>query len=216
MSLLSDNDDPVLISALEHYVYCPRQCALIHVEQVYDENVYTLQGSHLHARADEVMTTLEGGTRVERALPLWSAVHGLLGRADVVEFRPDGTVYPVEYKRGARRQRAHDDVQLCAQALCLEEMLGVTVTGGAIFYHTSRRQREVALDDPELRRHTRAVIAAVRDLLLTGTMPPPVNDDRCENCSLIEACRPQLLQAAARRDARDALFTVSPEEEDEA
>src|ERR671921_686889 len=120
-------EDIVLISALEHYSYCPRQCALIHVERVFDENVFTLRGRRAHERADAPNTTGENGVRIERALPLWSDELGLNGRADVVEFPADGGIVPVEYKHGPRRERKHDDLQLCAQALCLEEMLGARV-----------------------------------------------------------------------------------------
>ena len=117
------DEDYVPISALEHYSYCPRQCALIHAEQVYDENVFTLRGNRMHERADEHSTRIENGVRMERALPLWSDNLGLVGKADIVEFEGDGTVRPVEYKPGARPVTIHDDIQVCAQALCLEEML---------------------------------------------------------------------------------------------
>src|SRR5438132_1229994 len=107
------DEDRVLISAIEHYSYCPRQCGLIHVECVFDENVFTLRGREAHRRThDEALTAWEDGVRVERGLPLWSARLGLTGKADVVEFHPDGRVYPVEYKHGPRRANAHDELQL--------------------------------------------------------------------------------------------------------
>lgn len=194
-SLSYDEDDIILISAIEHYSYCPRQCGLIHLEQVYEENVFTLQGNALHERADEALTTLEEGKRVERALPLWSDRHGLLGKADVVEFYPDGRVWPVEYKRGAKRQRRHDDLQLCAQALCLEEMLGVPVPRGTIFYHASRASREVEITG-ELSGETLRVVEAIRAMLRASNLPPPPNDARCAGCSLRDACRPEMICAA--------------------
>ncbi|MGY4706961.1 CRISPR-associated protein Cas4 [Candidatus Bipolaricaulota sp. J31] len=123
----------VPISALQHYVYCPRQCALIHVEQIWEENIYTLRGRRAHERVEIPEGIVREGVRVEYALPLWSQRLGLVGRADVVEF-PDGVPYPVEHKVGPRRARHADEVQLCAQALCLEEMLGVRVPKGALFY----------------------------------------------------------------------------------
>jgi CRISPR-associated exonuclease Cas4 len=141
-----DEAEIVPISALEHYAYCPRQCALIHIEQVYEENVYTLRGVALHERVDQAASAWDEGLRLEYALPLWSVRLGLIGRADVVGFLPDGTPYPIEYKSGKRKVKYHDDVQLCAQAMCLEEMLGVAVPRGAIYYHASRRRREVTFD----------------------------------------------------------------------
>src|SRR5438045_1925823 len=110
------DDDWVMISGIEHYSYCPRQCALIHVEQVVDENLFTLRGTRAHERADEATWEMDGTTRIERALPIWSERLGITGRTDVVEFRADGSLYPVEYKHGPRKVRKHDDLQLCAQA----------------------------------------------------------------------------------------------------
>lgn len=107
-------DDPIPISALQHYLYCPRQCTLIHVEQTYDENLYTLRGNRVHERAHEPEREMVAGIRLERALPLYSETLGFVGVADVVEFLADGTPYPVEYKAGARKKRDADDVQLCA------------------------------------------------------------------------------------------------------
>src|SRR5438552_3319316 len=118
-----DTDNPIMISALEHYSYCPRQCALIHQEQTFSENLYTLRGRAVHEQVDEPEAVVEKGVRVERALPLWSNRLGLVGKADVVEFRGE-TPYPVEYKHGPPREKEHDELQLCAQALCLEEMTG--------------------------------------------------------------------------------------------
>ena len=204
------DDDIILISAIEHYAYCPRQYALIHLEQVYEENVFTLRGSAEHERADEATTTLEEGRRVERALPLWSEEYGLLGKADVVEFHPDGSVSPVEYKHGAKRQRRHDDLQLCAQALCLEEMLGVTIAAGAIFYHGSQRRREVPIS-PALRAATAEAITAIRALARSGVTPPPVNDARCERCSLNAVCQPELL-GEAHAVTGDPLYRLPAEE----
>ncbi len=127
--------DPIMISALEHYSYCPRQCSLIHVEQTFDENIYTMRGQALHRRVDEVKSEYQEGVRIERALPLWSHRLGLIGKADVVEFHGK-TPYPVEYKHGPRRKKEHDDLQLCAQAICLEEMTGEEAPKGAIFHHS--------------------------------------------------------------------------------
>ena len=194
-----------MISALEHHSYCPRQCALIHVEQVFDENLYTLRGRRMHERVDEAGSAFEDGLRVERGLPLFSERLGLIGKADVVEFGADGTPYPVEYKSGPRRQTKHDDVQLCAQALCLEEMLEREVPEGAIFHHAARRRRRVAFDH-ELRSLTERIVVEVREVLASGAMPPPVADARCPKCSLYDACMPFAL-AGVEGEAR-SLFDL--------
>ena len=192
--------DPIPISALQHFRYCPRQCALIHIEQTYDENLYTLRGNRVHEKAHEPERELIAGVRLERALPLYSERLGLIGKADIVEFLPGGTPYPVEYKAGARKKREADDVQLCAQALCLEEMLNVTIPEGSIYYDRSRRRRVVPFTDA-LRRTVHETIAAVRALYDRATLPEPVADERCRACSLIDACMPFELQQPRLPDA---------------
>ena len=195
MNAQSD-DDSIMISALRHYGYCPRSCALIHIEQTFDENLYTLRGRTVHQQVDEVESVSEHGVRVERAMPIWNRRLGLIGKADVVEFHAD-VPYPVEYKHSPRRQREHDDLQLCAQAICLEEMTGQVVSRGAIFHHKSRRRREVIFT-PELRRQVEEAVTAIRSLLADKRLPLPVNDQRCEKCSLKEACMPQVLEERSR------------------
>ncbi len=197
----AEEQEVVMISALQHYSYCPRQCALIHVEQVFDENLYTLRGKRVHERADDPESALEVGVRVERGLALFSERLGLVGKADVVEISQDGTPYPVEYKSGPRRGSKHDDVQLCAQAMCLEEMMGCGVPRGAIYHYASRRRREVVFDG-DLRSLTEETVRAVRRMLLAGSVPPPVADARCPKCSLFDACMPFALAAAV--DAKEA------------
>ena len=192
--------DPIPISALNHYAYCPRRCALIHVEHVFEENVYTMRGHDLHERTDTPEESgWEENVRVERALPLWSARLGLVGKADVVEFRRL-TPYPVEYKSGRLREFENDDLQLCAQAICLEEMMGRPVPRGAIYHHSSRRRREVEFTDP-LRREVELAAAAIRKILNEQTLPPPVNDSRCRHCSLKESCMPAVVGEQARAAA---------------
>lgn len=190
---MDDVPDPIAISALQHWCYCPRQCALIHQEQAFAENVHTLRGQAVHARADTPGLEIRPGLRVERALPIWSDRLGLIGKTDVVEFALDGTPYPVEYKHGSRNKAAHiaacDDLQLAAQALCLEEMTGRPVAEGALYYASSRRRREVSIS-PVLREHVETAVIAVRTMLQSGHMPPPVDDDRCRACSLIDLCQP--------------------------
>ena len=193
------DDDPIMISALEHWSYCPRQCALIHVEQTFDENLYTLRGQAVHKRVDEPESEIVDGVRVERAVPLWSKRLGLIGRADVVEFH--GVVpYPVEYKHGPRREQEHDDLQLCAQAICLEEMTGKAVPDGAIYHHSSRRRREVTFT-ADLRDRVAEVVTQIRAMIQAKTIPPPVNDARCKHCSLSEACMPSVIGERQRAEA---------------
>ncbi|MEO7862776.1 MAG: CRISPR-associated protein Cas4 [Nitrospirales bacterium] len=200
-------DDPIMISALEHWSYCPRQCALIHVEQTFDENLYTLRGRAVHKRVDEPMVEEQAGMRIERALPLWSKSFGLVGKGDVVEFHGE-TPYPVEYKHGPHREQEHDDLQLCAQALCLEEMTGQSVPRGAIYHHSSRKRREVEFT-AVLRARVVEVTGAIRAMLKATRLPPPVNDHRCTHCSLQESCMPSVIDEGRRASAvvRD-LFTI--------
>lgn len=184
--------DPIPISALQHWMYCPRQCALIHVEQVFADNVHTARGNAVHALVDEPGYELKRGAKVERSLPLWSDRIGLIGKADVVEFHPDGSVFPVEFKHGPKRKHTHDDIQLAAQATCLEEMLGKPVTRGAIYHASSKRRREVDIDEG-LRLLVQLTTHAVRAAIAAGTLPPPVNDERCEHCSLKTICQPEVM-----------------------
>lgn len=209
---MSDEDAEqvvIPVSAINQYAYCPRRCALIHVEQTFDDNLYTMRGKALHERTDrEEESGWEEGVRVERALPLCSKRLGLIGKADVVEFYGE-TPYPVEYKSGPNRRFENDDIQLCAQAMCLEEMLSRTVERGAIFHHKSRRRREV-LFTPALRIRVEEVVTAIRAMLGDKILPSPVNDQRCEHCSLSEACMPSVIgeQQRAAAVVRN-LFVVS-------
>lgn len=206
--------DAIAISALQHYSYCPRQCALIHVEQAWDENVYTLRGQAVHEQVDTPESRAEGAVRVERALPLYSRRLGLVGRADVVEFLPDGTPFPIEYKHGPRRARQHDDLQVAAQAICLEEMLGRPVPRGAIFHHSSRRRREVAIT-AALRTTVEEMVPEIRALLAGGRLPPPVADGRCKECSLLDICQPALIAGGARLHVLRKTLYESDDDEDE-
>lgn len=195
-------DDPIMLSALQHWSYCPRQCALIHLEQAFDENVHTMRGNAAHERVDDPGFETFEGVRAERALPVWSDRLGLIGKCDVVEFHPDGRIYPVEYKHGKKREKSHDDVQLAAQAMCLEEMTDKVITQGAIYHHGSRRRREVVIT-LELRQQVEETIAAIRTMLNAGKLPPPANDARCKECSLKEICQPQVI---AEQTTQRALF----------
>jgi len=187
-----ESADPIMLSALEHYSYCPRQYALIHIEQAFDHNVHTKRGDAVHTHVDEAGVELREGVRIERALPVWSERLGLIGKCDIVEFDRDGVPYPIEYKHGVKRVKAHDDLQLAAQALCLEEMTGKPVPKGAIYHFSSRRRREVATNE-SLRLKVAETIAAIRLIIQSGALPPPVNDKRCDQCSLKEICQPSVI-----------------------
>lgn len=204
------DDDLIAMSALEHYAYCPRQFALIHIESVWDENVFTLKGEQLHEHMDEPVVETRAGLRIERALPVWSDRLGLVGRCDIVEFLPDGTPYPVEAKPSKTTRRICHDVQVCAQGMCLEEMYGVPVPAGAVSYLGSHRRREIALT-PDIRRTVETMLAEMRELIRTGTTPPPANDRRCPNCSLIDACVPEVLAQARAARIERALYRPEPE-----
>jgi CRISPR-associated exonuclease Cas4 len=190
------DDDPLPLSALQHYLFCPRQCALIHVERLWAENVATVEGRLLHERSDKPGAERRRGVRVVQAMPLRSLLLGVAGVADLVELRRDGAgwrAFPVEYKRGRPKDHRADEVQLCAQAICLEEMLGRPVPEGALFYGAQRRRQPVAFD-AELRALTARVAKEARAMLAAGRTPPPVYDPkRCDSCSLIELCRPRRL-----------------------
>jgi CRISPR-associated exonuclease Cas4 len=206
-----DEPDPLPLSALQHWAYCPRQCGLIHLEQAFDDNLHTLRGNAVHAQVDRPGVEVRRGLRVERALPLFSDVLGLVGKADTVEFESDGTPYPVEYKHGSRHKAvdiaACDDLQLAAQALCLEEMTGRAVPEGALFYARSKRRRTVLID-PALRQRVVATAAEVRAMLAAGRLPAPTTDARrCRGCSLRDRCQPEALaRIAAGADDADDLF----------
>ncbi len=206
------DEDSVPLSALEHWSYCPRQCCLIHAEQAFEENVHTLRGQAVHQRVDEPGAEAGiDGRRVVRAMPLWCDRLGLVGKADVVEFLADGTPYPVEYKHGKKREKLHDDLQLAAQAMCLEEMTGRPVPFGAIYHATSHRRREVTIS-VALREAVEETVQAIRAVLPRLTLPPPVNDARCRNCSLIDLCQPEVL-AEKERQARIAKSLFVPDGE---
>jgi CRISPR-associated exonuclease Cas4 len=183
--------DPIPISALQHFAYCPRQAALIHLDGVWSDNPFTMRGHLLHKRADQPGSDVRDGVRIERALPLFSHRLNLAGRADAVEFHPDGHVVPIEYKSGHRRARHADDVQLCAQAMCLEEMLQTTVPEGAIFHAPQRRRRRV-LFTGALRTTVERAVAELTAILSRTTLPSPVYDRRCRDCSLRRLCLPEL------------------------
>lgn len=210
MSAISSEESPVMLSALQHYLFCPRQCALIHVEGVWSENFLTASGRQLHERVDRRGGETRRDVHLATALRLVSNRLGLTGIADMVEFHrqdvpedANGQIvaarlsgrsgcwrpFPVEYKRGTPKSHRADEVQLCAQALCLEEMLGVSIAAGALFYGKTRRRADVVFD-PELRSLTETVSNKVHALIRIGSTPPPVLTKSCQACSLVDICRP--------------------------
>jgi len=193
--------DPIPLSALQHAVYCLRQAALIHLERMWAENRYTAAGDILHVAANRPGQRRVRSVRRVSSLPVASARLGLAGIADMVEFvkTEDGreTPLPVEYKRGKPKAHRADEVQLCAQGLCLEEMFAVPVPEGALYYGETRRRVGVAFD-AELREITERTAAELRAVLASGATPPPTpHKSRCRACSLLDLCRP----AAVRRSA---------------
>jgi CRISPR-associated exonuclease Cas4 len=217
--------DLLPLSALQHLLFCERQCALIHLEGAWAENRYTAEGRHLHEVADSAVGESRAGVRTARGLALQSLRLGLSGRADVVELHPASTgpatpgvapgavlpglpgrwwPFPVEYKRGKPKSGPADEVQLCAQALCLEEMLDVEVPEGALFYGKTRRRHEVRFTT-ELRRLTEQTAAQLHALFERRVTPAPVNDARCRRCSLVDLCLPSAPARSAARYLRTAI-----------
>ncbi|MCX7718207.1 MAG: CRISPR-associated protein Cas4 [Candidatus Sumerlaeaceae bacterium] len=206
-------DDLLPISALQHLAFCERQWALIYVEQVWEDNRLTAEGRVLHEVVDGSGYETRHGIRTARSLPLRSLRLGLVGRADVVEFHcvgppeavcehsgalgfrlPAGRweAYPIEFKRGRPKRDVCDEVQLCAQALCIEEMLGVTVPKGALFYGQTRHRTEVVFS-LDLRKKTEALTERLHALWQECRTPPPVPEPKCRNCSLVDICMPSAL-----------------------
>lgn len=202
------SEDQLLpISALQHLLFCERQCALIHIEQTWDENRLTAEGRIMHDNVHNGEDESRGNIRIARGLRLRSLRLGLTGQADVVEFHRSVICdsqsaiapatadawqpFPIEYKRGKPKANSCDEVQLCAQALCLEEMLACTIPAGALFYGISKRRQDVQFDEP-LRKQVEATSARLHLLLQSGLTPPAVYEKKCEHCSLKQACLPEM------------------------
>jgi CRISPR-associated exonuclease Cas4 len=195
-ALMYAEDELLPISALQHLLFCERRCALVHVDNVWAENRYTAEGRVLHERAHEASSEWRDGVRIVRGLRLRSLRLGLIGIADVVEFR-DGVPFPVEYKRGKPKTNACDEVQLCAQAMCLEEMLGCKIASGALFYGKTRRRKDVALDET-LRALAEHSAKRLHGLVKAGRIPAAIYEPKCESCSLQDVCMPELQRSAVR------------------
>ena len=213
-----DDDDLLSISALQHLEFCRRRCALVHIDGLWAENAQTAEGRTLHERVHSSGGDNVAGVRVARGLRLCSRELGLSGVADVVEFRlvagggdcavpgavlPDlpgrWLPFPVEYKRGARKPEMSYFVQLCAQGLCLEEMLQTSVPAGALYHGKSRRRQAVTFDDA-LRDRTRRLAYELHELIAAGRLPPPEPGPKCRFCSLSEKCMPKLPPSRSARD----------------
>jgi CRISPR-associated exonuclease Cas4 len=218
--LTHDESDLLALSGLQHVVFCERQFALIHVEQVWEENVLTIEGRHLHEQVDDGEAESRGDVRVVRGVPLRSLSLGLSGRADVVELHrdPNGVPlkglkgywrpYPVEYKRGRPKSHQADEVQVCAQGMCLEEMLNVDVPAGALFYGRPRRRTEV-LFDIALRELVRAAAVRIHELVERRETPRAIREPKCDRCSLLETCQPEAIHKSVRRYLAASLRAAS-------
>lgn len=227
---MNDADDElIMLSMLQHYLFCPRQCALIHVEGVWRENYLTASGRVLHERVDQVAAETRRDVHLATALRLVSHRLGIYGVADMVEFHRSVSAqdesgrtvaaplagraglwrpFPVEYKRGRPKAHRADEVQLCAQALCLEEMLGVVIPEGALFYGANRRRTSVSFDE-DLRMLTERTVEDVRNLLDSGESPPACESEQCEACSFVELCLPGTkAKSASSWIARQLQMTV--------
>ncbi len=227
-------DELLPISALQHLAFCQRQCALIHLEGAWAENQLTAEGRVMHDRAHDPGTESRGDVRISRGLRLRSLRLGLSGIADVVEFQRCGrsrdesasderlladgvrlpdisgswVPFPVEYKRGRPKSGPYDEIQLCAQALCLEEMLGVPVPSAALFYGKPVRRFEVALT-PSLREETERLAGRLHELMRLGVTPPPIYEKKCDSCSLFSVCMPKRL--SERRTVEDYIASALDE-----
>ncbi|OHB43475.1 MAG: CRISPR-associated protein Cas4, partial [Planctomycetes bacterium GWC2_39_26] len=192
-------DDLIQLSALQHLVFCERQCALIHIEQVWSENLFTAEGRIMHDKVDTANRESRGSIRIEYGVPMRSLRLGLIGKADVVEFHKTGDKwipFPVEYKRGKPKIDDCDRVQVCAQALCLEEMLNVKISEGALFYGQTRRREDVIFDE-KLRRETEEAAKKVHVLIESGITPKAEYSKKCKKCSLLELCLPKASSKAS-------------------
>ena len=201
--MLSDKnygiDDLVFLSALNHYLYCPRRCALIHIEQIWSENLFTAEGRIMHDKVDTANRESRGSIRIEYGVPMRSLRLGLIGKADAVEFHKTGDKwipFPVEYKRGKPKPDNCDKVQLCAQALCLEEMMNIEIPNGALFYGETRRREDVIFDE-KLRRETEEAAKKVHELIESGITPKAEYSAKCKKCSLVEICLPKASKKAS-------------------
>jgi CRISPR-associated exonuclease Cas4 len=202
---------PVPLSALEHYDYCPRQAGLILLEDAYAEDAATVRGTLAHRRVHDPGQETRPRVRTLRALPVWHDALGLTGVCDVVEIHPDGTVLPVEHKSGSYRPGGPADVQVAAQAICLEQRMGTRIETAAIYAMADRRRHHVAVDRA-MRERVIRIAGQVRRVLTESALPPPAADARCRRCSMHTGCMPKVLAKRPRYERLlGALFTPAPE-----
>ena len=188
------SEDQLLpISALQHLLFCERQCALIHVERLWVENRLTVEGQHLHRKVHDEGHHVCDGVTLARGLLLRSLQHGLVGQADIVEFPKSAPPVPIEYKRGKPKKDDCDRVQLCAQALCLEEMLATSIPQGYLFYGKRKRRTEVEFDE-SLRHRTIAAVQRFREMVNACETPSAKRQPKCDACSLINLCLPDCMR----------------------
>lgn len=182
------------ISALQHILYCSRQCALIHLEQAWAENRFTAEGNQMHTRAHDAPDESRPGIRITHSLPVSSRTIGISGQCDVVEFHQDGTIIPIEYKRGKPKAHSADEVQLCAQAICMEEMLGVQISEAFLFYGKRKRRTPIVINTA-LRNLTISTAEQLHILINERITPDATyNPQKCDACSLMHICLPNALR----------------------
>ncbi len=190
-------DNFLQLSALQHFIFCPRQCALIHIDQIWEENLFTAEGRILHDNVHEERFEVRAGMRIERGMPLRSLELGLNGKADAIELHQNEEgqwlPFPVEYKRGKPKLDDCDKVQLCAQALCLEEMLNVCIPAGALYYGKTRHRLDVVFNEV-LRDKTKDTAMRLHKFISEGKTPKPVYTPKCKKCSLISICMPKIVE----------------------
>jgi CRISPR-associated exonuclease Cas4 len=195
-----EEDDLIPLSALQHYAFCRRQCALIHIEQIWEENIYTLEGRILHQKVHSGETETRRDTHTDFGTPVRSLELGLSGRTDTVERSADGTICIIEMKRGKAKTGCMDEIQLCAQAMCIEEMLSVSIPVGWLFYDKTRRRKQIDFTQ-ELRSRTAELAHEVHQFIQAGRTPPPEPDQKCPRCSLFDICLP--IPLAKRRKVQN-------------
>jgi CRISPR-associated exonuclease Cas4 len=217
-------DDFIQISALQHYVYCPRQCGLIHVDNAWNENMFTVRGEILHEKVDTNTYETRGTKKAIRGLRIHSNRLGIVGRCDVVEFyeqdpikrfpssgdktelKETFNIIPVEYKSGEPKNDLSDKVQLCAQVLCLEEMLNAKIKSGAFFYGKIRRRNQIEIDE-ELRKQTEEIITSVHEIISRKIVPAAKYSEKCRNCSLEDVCMPKAMNEKKLRQYIKELYS---------
>ncbi|HKJ82235.1 MAG TPA: CRISPR-associated protein Cas4 [Ignavibacteriaceae bacterium] len=203
-------EDFIMISALQHYVFCPRQCGLIHVDDVWQENLFTTRGNILHEKVDTDTYETRGNIKTVRGLRIHSFHYGIVGRCDVVEFRQEKSnqiILPVEFKSGEPKENISDKVQLCAQVLCLEEMVSVRIKQGAFFYGKIRRRNVVKIDD-ELRAQTENIINSVREIVSSKKVPTAEYAAKCRNCSIQSICQPKAMNKRKLKNYIEGLYST--------